>query len=113
MPYGSIGGRDRTCFLALAPQYTTTSELLSAAARRRGMTVETLPSAVVVDVGLLTAPDHSTTEWAVVQANMAWFSNAYAAESDQAIDVVLRAAGPKDRVAGRDRRFHRNRESKT
>jgi hypothetical protein len=44
---------------------------------------------------------------------MAWFSNAYAAESDQAIDVVLRAAGPEDRVAGRDRRFHRNRESKT
>ncbi|MFF3891469.1 ATP-grasp domain-containing protein [Streptomyces sp. NPDC001914] len=31
-------------FLALAPQYTTTSELLSTSARRRGMDVEVLPT---------------------------------------------------------------------
>jgi hypothetical protein len=55
----------------------------------------TLPSAVVVDVGLISDPDRGTEHWAVVEANMAWFSNSYAADIDRVLDVVLRAAGPR------------------
>lgn len=67
-----------------------------------------LPSAVVVDVGLL-APTgrEADRRWAVVEANMAWFSSCYAADPDRALDVVLRSAGPRDRTAARDRRFCR------
>ncbi|MFE1804780.1 ATP-grasp domain-containing protein [Streptomyces sp. NPDC059533] len=68
-----------------------------------------LPGAVVVDVGLLATPEGGTAdEWAVVEANMAWFSNGYAADPDRALDVVLRSAGPRTRMAERDRRFCRN-----
>jgi hypothetical protein len=61
-----------------------------------------LPSAVVLDVGRLSGGD-----WAVVEANMPWFSTVYAADPDRALDVVLRAAGPADEVAERDRPFDR------
>ncbi|WP_225802522.1 ATP-grasp domain-containing protein [Streptomyces sp. NK15101] len=67
-----------------------------------------LPSAVVVDVGqLLDAyrPDH---RWAVVEANMAWFSHAYAADPTRVLDVVMRAAGPRDRVGPADLPFVRH-----
>ncbi|MGW3340678.1 ATP-grasp domain-containing protein [Streptomyces sp. NPDC001009] len=68
-----------------------------------------LPSAVVVDIGLLAAPEGGAAEqWAVVEANMAWFSNCYAADPDRALDVVLRSAGPRTRLAGRDGRFCRS-----
>ncbi|WP_197523452.1 ATP-grasp domain-containing protein [Actinokineospora pegani] len=63
----------------------------------------TLPSAVVVDVGLA-GPDRAP---AVVEANMAWFANPYASDIDRALDVVLRAAGPPDEVRASDRRFLR------
>lgn len=66
-----------------------------------------LPSAVVVDVGLLTTPEPGA-EWAVVEANMAWFSNCYAADPDRALDVVLRSAGPRTALADRDLRFCRH-----
>lgn len=67
---------------------------------------DTLPSAVVVDVGLVTATEPGGAEgWAVVEANMAWFSNCYAADPGRALDVVLRSAGPPDRLAERDRPF--------
>ncbi|WP_051794788.1 ATP-grasp domain-containing protein [Streptomyces sp. NRRL S-87] len=71
-----------------------------------------LPSAVVVDIGLLSAPEHgdAADQWAVVEANMAWFSNSYAADPDRALDVVLRSAGPRTRTAERDRRFCRSTE---
>ncbi|MFJ5551161.1 ATP-grasp domain-containing protein [Streptomyces sp. NPDC093225] len=70
-----------------------------------------LPSAVVVDIGLVSAPEHGAADrWAVVEANMAWFSNSYAADPDRALDVVLRSAGPRTRAAERDRRFCRNTE---
>ncbi|MFJ4602546.1 ATP-grasp domain-containing protein [Streptomyces griseoluteus] len=65
-----------------------------------------LPSAVVVDVGLLSTPEPGA-EWAVVEANMAWFSNCYAADPDRALDVVLHSAGPRTALADRDRRFCR------
>lgn len=56
-----------------------------------------LPDGVVIDVGLLTSADRHTEDWAVVEANMAWFASAYAAEPDGVLDVVLRAAGPRHR----------------
>ncbi|MEV7617713.1 ATP-grasp domain-containing protein [Streptomyces sp. NPDC089799] len=68
-----------------------------------------LPSAVVVDVGLLTTHRYGAADrWAVVEANMAWFSNSYAADPDRALDVVLRSAGPRSGMAERDRRFCRH-----
>lgn len=68
-----------------------------------------LPSAVVVDIGLLTTPEHGATDqWAVVEANMAWFSNCYAADPDRVLDVVLRSAGPRTQMAEQDRRFCKN-----
>ncbi|MET8507385.1 ATP-grasp domain-containing protein [Streptomyces sp. NPDC004787] len=63
---------------------------------------ETLPSGVVVDVGTLEGGG-----WAVVEANMAWFAQCYAADPDAVLDVVLRAAGPLSRVTERDRSFLR------
>ncbi len=67
----------------------------------------TLPSAVVVDVGHLLDPRHGGHRWAVVEANMAWFSHAYAADPDRVLDVVLRAAGPREHLRTRDLAFER------
>ncbi|MDH2391480.1 ATP-grasp domain-containing protein [Streptomyces sp. HNM0663] len=68
-----------------------------------------LPSAVVVDIGLLATPEHGAADqWAVVEANMAWFSNCYAADPDRVLDVVLRSAGPRTQMAERDRPFCQN-----
>ncbi|MEU1668398.1 hypothetical protein ABZ547_33425 [Streptomyces sparsogenes] len=68
-----------------------------------------LPSAVVVDIGLLAPPEHGVTDqWAVVEANMAWFSNCYAADPDRVLDVVLCSAGPREQMAERDRGFVRS-----
>ncbi|MET9383198.1 ATP-grasp domain-containing protein [Streptomyces sp. NPDC002928] len=61
-----------------------------------------LPSAVVVDVGLL-----ADSGWAVVEANAAWASGHYACDVDAALDVVLRAARPEGEFAPADRRFRR------
>ncbi|MEU9113876.1 ATP-grasp domain-containing protein [Streptomyces sp. NPDC048483] len=61
-----------------------------------------LPGAAAVDVGLL-----NDGHWAVVEANMPWFAHSYAAEPDDVLDVVRRAAGPYDRVPDGDRRFLR------
>jgi hypothetical protein len=70
----------------------------------------TLPSAAVVDIGLLATPENGATEeWAVVEANMAWFSTCYAADPDRALDVVLRSAGPRAQVAERDHPFRSDR----
>lgn len=85
------------------------SAVLDFAADLLGACGDTLPSAVVVDVGLVTAARPGDAEgWAVVEANMAWFSNCYAADPDRALDVVLRSAGPRARTAGRDRPFCRS-----
>lgn len=68
----------------------------------------TFPSGVVVDVGRMRGSGGRDTErWAVVEANMAWFSNVYAADPAGALDVVLRAAGPRGQVRERDLRFRR------
>ncbi|WP_312018654.1 ATP-grasp domain-containing protein [Streptomyces sp. I05A-00742] len=83
------------------------SAVLAFARRLLGACGDSLPSAVVVDVGLLRTDRAPDAEWAVVEANMAWFSNCYAADPDRALDVVLRAAGPRAGLAARDRRFCR------
>ncbi|WP_345454433.1 ATP-grasp domain-containing protein [Nocardioides marinquilinus] len=62
----------------------------------------TLPSAIVVDVGL-----DSDGRWSVVEANAAWASGSYAADADRVLDVVLRAAGPLSEVRSSDRAFLR------
>ncbi|MFJ7956475.1 ATP-grasp domain-containing protein [Streptomyces sp. NPDC096319] len=67
-----------------------------------------LPSAVVVDVGQLLDPYRPGHRWAVVEANMAWFSHAYAADPARVLDVVLRAAGPREAVRPGDLPFVRH-----
>ena len=66
-----------------------------------------LPSAVVVDVGLLGPPENPRGSVAVVEANMAWFAQPYRSDPDRVLDVVLRAAGPVGEVADADRRYER------
>ncbi|MBO2456587.1 ATP-grasp domain-containing protein [Actinomadura violacea] len=62
-----------------------------------------LPSAVVVDVGIIAGSDR----FAVVESNEAWFSNAYASDVERVLDVVLRAAGPAHEMRSKDRPFAR------
>jgi hypothetical protein len=66
-----------------------------------------LPSGVAVDVGLIQDPDNGEEQWAVVEANMPWFTHSYAATPDAFLDVVLRATGPRSAVDRFDRRFVR------
>ncbi|MET8678455.1 ATP-grasp domain-containing protein [Streptomyces sp. NPDC004647] len=51
-----------------------------------------LPHACVLDVGLILATNGQPAQWAVVEANMAWFSHIYASDPERALDVVLSAA---------------------
>jgi hypothetical protein len=67
-----------------------------------------LPSAVTVDVGWAVNADTAEEGWAVIEANMAWFSNIYAADPDRALDVVMKSAGPRSRTAASDWQFVRN-----
>ncbi|MGW6414138.1 ATP-grasp domain-containing protein [Streptomyces sp. NPDC055055] len=69
---------------------------------------DALPSAVVVDVGQLLDPYRPGHRWAVVEANMAWFSHAYAADPTRVLDVVIRAAGPRDKVRPSDLSYIRH-----
>ncbi|WP_194895807.1 ATP-grasp domain-containing protein [Catenulispora pinisilvae] len=64
-----------------------------------------VPSAVVVDIGLISDPDTGTEHWAVVEANMAWFAHSYAADADRVLEVVIASAGPVSAVPDADRRF--------
>lgn len=68
---------------------------------------DTLPSAVVLDVGLVGPPGEPRRDAVVVEANMAWFAQPYWADTDRVLDVVMRAAGPLDRVSDSDRPFVR------
>ncbi|RIJ68770.1 DUF4343 domain-containing protein [Nakamurella silvestris] len=68
---------------------------------------DTLPSAVTVDVGWAVDADSGDEGFAVVEANMAWFSNIYACQPERALDVVMRAAGPTGDLSDRDRPFVR------
>ena len=66
-----------------------------------------LPSAVVVDIGLLGTPDEPRERVAVVEANMAWFAQPYHCDPDRVLDVVLRSACPPDEVRAADLPFAR------
>ncbi|GAB3846082.1 ATP-grasp domain-containing protein [Dactylosporangium cerinum] len=81
--------------------------VLDFAARLLYACAGSLPSAVVVDVGLASDADRGDEHWAVVEANMAWFSTSYAADPDRVLDVVLRAAGPRHRLAPHDLAYAR------
>lgn len=61
-----------------------------------------IPSAFVLDIGLIESPETGAQQWAVVEANMAWFAHCYAADPDRVLDVVLRSAGPLHRVTVSD-----------
>lgn len=65
----------------------------------------TLPSAVVVDVGMAEADGASVP--VVIEANAAWASGHYAGEPDAVLATVLRGAGPAGEVAAEDSRFRR------
>ena len=69
-------------------------------------TAASLPSAVVLDVGLLRFDDGARRP-AVVEANMAWASGHYAADADRVLDVVLRAAFDHGVLSKRDMPFAR------
>ncbi|MEC3982170.1 ATP-grasp domain-containing protein [Amycolatopsis sp. H20-H5] len=70
------------------------AELLSAAK-------STVPSAIVIDVGLVDG------NWAVIEANAAWASGCYTADPAVVLDVVLRSARPASTVTEADRPFVR------
>ncbi|MEU0099482.1 ATP-grasp domain-containing protein [Streptomyces sp. NPDC006267] len=63
---------------------------------------QTLPSAIVLDVGR-----DEEGRWAAIEANAAWASGCYSASPDRALDTVLRAAGPATDLTPHDRGFVR------
>lgn len=63
---------------------------------------DTLPSAIVVDVG------RADGHWSVIEANAAWASGMYTSDPQRALDVVLQAAGPNSATTPRDHPFLRN-----
>jgi hypothetical protein len=63
---------------------------------------QTLPTAIVVDVG------RTEGQWAVIEANAAWASGMYTSDPSRALDTLLRAAAPVDTITARDRRFLRS-----
>ncbi|MGW4358959.1 ATP-grasp domain-containing protein [Streptomyces californicus] len=63
---------------------------------------DSLPSAVVVDIGR-----DDDGRWAVIEANAAWASGCYEADPERALDTVLRSAGPRTELSAYDREFLR------
>jgi hypothetical protein len=61
----------------------------------------TIPSAIVIDVGVVAG------QWVVIEANAAWASGHYAADVDAVLDVILRSARPDSETHRADRRFAR------
>ncbi|MBT2448810.1 ATP-grasp domain-containing protein [Streptomyces sp. ISL-43] len=83
------------CRLSLGP---ASADALAFAA---GLPFATLPSAIVVDVGV------ADGRWSVIEANAAWASGTYACDPQHALDVALRAAAPLPSFTPRDREFLR------
>ncbi|MFE2009046.1 ATP-grasp domain-containing protein [Streptomyces sp. NPDC059491] len=94
--------------LPLDPQSPIASEIAEFVGGLVAEAGAALPSAVVVDVGQLLDPYRPGHRWAVVEANMAWFSHAYAADPTRVLDVVIRAAGPRDKVRPSDLSYIRH-----
>ncbi|MGW1770715.1 ATP-grasp domain-containing protein [Streptomyces sp. NPDC002104] len=74
-------------------------EVRAFAARLLAVAGAALPSAVTVDIGF------AGGTVVAVEANMAWFSNCYAADPERVLDVVLRSAGPRNLVTEADLGF--------
>jgi hypothetical protein len=93
--------------LAVAPaaDHPAAPTVLSFGAALARDWAESLPSAVVIDVGLL--DDSGRLHPAAIEANAAWAAGHYAAEPDPVLETVLRAAGPIAELADSDRRFRR------
>ncbi len=72
--------------------------MLDIAAALLDACADSLPRAVVVRVGLASNADRGDEHWALVEANMAWFSTCYAADPGPVLDVVLRSAEPRQRL---------------
>ncbi|MFD4141143.1 ATP-grasp domain-containing protein [Streptomyces sp. NPDC058572] len=102
--YAAFGRLDTA---PLHPDRPRDRDALRFAGRLLDAVADSLPSAVTVDIGLVLDPDTGQEHWATVEANMPWFSHSYCADDGPVLDVVLRAAGPRDRVAARDLRFLR------
>lgn len=66
---------------------------------------ESLPSAIVVDVG------STDNGWAVIEANAAWASGCYLTPPERALEVVLRAARPYQELSAHDLGFVRPRST--
>ena len=66
----------------------------------------TLPSAVVVDIGMM-ALEGGGERPCVIEANMAWASGHYACDAGRVLDVVLRAAFNRSLLTEQDARFAR------
>lgn len=77
------------------------AEALAFGAELLAECAQTLPTAIVVDVGV------ASGQWAVIEANAAWASGRYAADPDRVLAVVLRAASPTASISGRDQPFIR------
>ena len=67
----------------------------------------TLPSAVVLDIGILRSPGGRESP-AVIEANLAWASGHYACDPEATLDVVLKAAFDRDLLTPRDAPFQRS-----
>jgi hypothetical protein len=66
-----------------------------------------MPAAFALDVGDAIDKVSGEEGWAVVEANMARFSNIYACDPGKALDVVLGAAGPAGVLAPNELAFTR------
>ncbi|MFE3329224.1 ATP-grasp domain-containing protein [Streptomyces sp. NPDC059176] len=106
--YAVFGRLDPRPLGATREDLVTAAQLTEFADRLAAHAGHTLPSGVVVDVGQLLDPYRPGHRWAVVEANMAWFSHAYAADPGRVLDVVLRAAGPREHMRPRDLEFERH-----
>lgn len=93
--YRFVGERDENATRAEASAFA--EKVLSTQAPK-------LPSAVVLDVGIIEGRG-----WAVVEANQAYASGIYGdAPVDDLLEVLLRAAGPERLLLERDRPFVRS-----
>ncbi len=97
-------GRLDVCPLDVDPERR---EVETFAKRLLAAVAEDLPSAVTVDVGWAVDADRGDDGFAVVEANMSWFSNIYGCDPGAALDVVLRSTGPADSFPPRDHKFAR------
>lgn len=96
--------------LEIAPlaEHTDGAAVLAFATSLLDDVASTLPSAVVVDVGMAeVAGAGSAPVPVVIEANAAWASGHYAGEPGAVLDTVLRAAGPAQEVSARDAGFLR------